>query len=74
MSEPVKPVTLDFVDGKVREDIVSELRAERDYYRAGLEMIAQHDWQHIGSKGHRYTLDAVIELIDTARRTLGQET
>lgn len=64
--------SLDFVDGKVRIDPLAELRAERDYYKAALEMVAQHDWQQIAAKGNRYTIEAVAELIDTARRALGR--
>lgn len=69
-----EPVTFDLIDGKVRHDPVAEIRAERDYYRAVLEMIAQHDWQEIGAKGATHTLEAVAELIDVACRALGKET
>lgn len=64
-------ITFDHIDGKVRRgDVAEQLRAERNYYRVVLEMIAQHDWQEIGAKGSDYTLRAVAELIDTARRAL----
>lgn len=69
-SNTVTTKTFDLIDGKVRDDLAGELRAERDYYRATLQVIAQHDWQEIGAKGERYTLAAVAELIDTARRAL----